>query len=75
MRYYEIICEAEPVKPPSGPPKPPFRQLRDVEIPVPAGVFTRLGIPPGKVFADCTFLAEKHKEYFDTPEKVRLHVE
>jgi hypothetical protein len=64
MRYQEIVIEARPPKP-----------IQDIEVPVPTGVFSRLGIPVGKVFADCKFLARKHDEYFDTPEHVRLHVE
>jgi hypothetical protein len=65
MRYSEFIAEA----------KRPLKPLRDVEIPVPSGVFARLGIPAGKVFADCSHLAAKHTDYFSTPEEVRLHVE
>lgn len=75
MRFYEIIDEAAPPTPPLPPKAPIKKPIKDVEIPVPAGVFTRLGISPGKVFADCEFLQRKHPEYFTTPEEVRTHVE
>jgi SPP1 gp7 family putative phage head morphogenesis protein len=51
------------------------KPLRETRVPVRAGVFTRLGIEPGNVFADYSHLQKKHPEYFKTPEEARSHVE
>lgn len=51
------------------------KPLRDNNVPASPKAFKMLGLKPDRIYADYSFLQQRHSEYFDTPEEVRSAVE
>ncbi|GAB1351306.1 hypothetical protein MASR1M12_00360 [Erysipelotrichia bacterium] len=51
------------------------KPLRDSNVPASEKVFSLLGLPKNRIYADYDYLYRMHSEYFESPEEIRSTVE